>query len=83
VPVVTDVNKPINTMLLALKLSPDYHKMSATPDVVADPTNDGTLRPNLELEVSTGDNFEPLFCLQFDSHNNLPPNVEKDDPFSI
>jgi len=41
--VVTDVNKPINTMLLALKLSLDYHKMSATPNVVADPIDDGTL----------------------------------------
>jgi hypothetical protein len=57
--------------------------MSAIPDVVADPTNDGTLWPNLEPEASTGDHFEPLFWPQFDSRYNLPPNVEKNNPFSI
>jgi hypothetical protein len=33
--------------------------MTAIPDVVADLSDDGTLRPNI------GDHFEPLFCPEF------------------
>jgi hypothetical protein len=57
--------------------------MSGIPDVVADPTDDGTLRPNIEPEPTTGDHFEPLFCPEFEQCTNLPPEVKSDDPFAI
>jgi hypothetical protein len=51
-------------------------------DVVADPTDDGTLRPNIAPEP-TRDHFEPLFTPQFPLTKTLPPDVDPDDPFSI
>ena len=57
--------------------------MSPIPEVVADPTDDGTLRPNIEPEPTTGDHFEPLFCPEFPHSQALPPDVESDDPFGI
>ncbi len=57
--------------------------MSPIPEVVADPTDDGALRPNIEPEPTTGDHFEPLFCREFPHSQTLPPDVESDNPFSI
>jgi hypothetical protein len=58
-------------------------KMSAIPDVVPDPTDPGTVQPNIEPEPTTGDHFEPLFCSDFEHQINLPPGVDRNDPFSI
>jgi hypothetical protein len=57
--------------------------MNAIPDTVADTTDDGTLRPNIEPESTTGDRFEPLFCPEFSPIKMLLPNIESDDPFGI
>jgi hypothetical protein len=51
-------------------------------EVVADPTDDGTLRPNIAPEP-TGGYFEPLFCPKFPSQRTLPPHVETNSPFAI
>jgi hypothetical protein len=51
-------------------------------EVVADLTDDGTLRPNIAPEP-TGDYFEPLFAPQFPPKKTLPSDVDPDDPFSI
>ena len=52
-------------------------------ETVADSTDPGTLRPNIELETTTGDYFEPLFCPEFEHRTNLPPGLKKDDVFGI
>jgi hypothetical protein len=39
--------------------------MSAIPGAVADPTDNGTLRPNIEPEPAAGNHFRPLFCPEF------------------
>ena len=52
-------------------------------DVAADPTDLGTLRPDIEPETTTGDYFEPLFCPEFEPRTNLPNNVKDDDVFGI
>jgi hypothetical protein len=49
--------------------------MGAT-DVVPDPTDEGTLRPNIEPEPTTGDHFEPFFCPEFEHRTNLPPDID-------
>jgi hypothetical protein len=36
--------------------------MSAVPDAITEPTDNGTLRLNIEPAVKTGDQFEPFFC---------------------
>jgi hypothetical protein len=51
-------------------------------EVVADPTDDGTLRPNVAPEP-TGDYFEPLNATPFEPTKALPPDVETDNPFAI
>jgi hypothetical protein len=51
-------------------------------EVVADLTNDGTLRPNIAPEP-TGDYFEPLFTPDFSQEKTLLPDVDPDDLFSI
>lgn len=40
-------------------------EMSAIPNFVADPTDGGTLWPNIEPEPSASDHFVPLFGLEF------------------
>jgi Transposase IS4 len=57
--------------------------MRPIPEVVPDPTDDGTLRPNIEPDPTTGDHFEPLKYPKFDPAVTLPPDVESDDPFGI
>jgi hypothetical protein len=57
--------------------------MPLIPDVVADSTDTGTLRPDISPEPTTGDHFEPLFCPDFPHSVTLPPDVEPDDPFGI
>ena len=54
--------------------------MSAIPEVVADPTASETLSTNIEPEFTTGDHFEPLFCLDFEHQINLQPNVDRNNP---
>jgi hypothetical protein len=67
-------------MTFALKLSPVLPKITQITEAVADNTDDGTLRPNLEPEPTIGDYFEPLSCLKFSPCQILPPDVESDDP---
>lgn len=43
----------------------------------------GTLRPNLPPEPTTGDNFDPLPHPEFESHINLPKDVNPMDPIAI
>jgi hypothetical protein len=57
--------------------------MSPILEVVADLTDDRTLQPNIELEPTTSDHFELLFCLEFLHSQALPPDVESDNPFRI
>jgi hypothetical protein len=52
-------------------------------ETVADSTDPGTLRPNIEPETTTGDYFEPLFCPEFEHRTNLPPGLKKDDVFGF
>ena len=55
-------------------------------NVVGDPTDpNGTLRPNLQPEIGTGDgdHYEPLICPEFDRIINLPTGVDKADPLAI
>ena len=52
-------------------------------DTVADSTDPGTLRPNIEPEKDVGDHFEPLFCPEFEPRINLPENVPQNDVFGI
>jgi hypothetical protein len=57
--------------------------MSAIPDVNADPTNGGTLRPNIGPEPTTGDHFVPLFSPEFPLAAARPPGVEPYDSSGI
>ena len=53
-------------------------------NVVGDPTDPkGTLRPNLHLEIGTGDHYEPLFCPEFDRIINLPTGIDRANPLAI
>jgi hypothetical protein len=53
-------------------------------NVVGDPIDPkGTLRPNLRLEIGTGDHYEPLFCPEFDRIINLPTGVDRANPLAI
>jgi hypothetical protein len=50
---IADVN---NTLTTTYAFAPKYHRiitqMSAIPDFIADPTDDGTLRPNIKPEFT-------------------------------
>ena len=53
-------------------------------NVVGDPTDPrGTLRPNLHLEIGTGDYYKLLFCPEFDRIINLPIGIDRTDPLAI
>ena len=53
-------------------------------NVVGNPTDlKGILRPNLYLEIGTGDYYEPLFYFKFDRIINLPPNINRADLLTI
>ena len=45
------------------------------PGTRLDPTDTGTLRPNLPPLEKPGTQFEPLEYPQFDRKINLPPNI--------
>jgi hypothetical protein len=79
---VPDINEPQNNIPIKLLLT-IITKMPLIPDVVADPTDTGTLRPDILPEPTTSDHFEPLFCPDFPYSITLPPNIEPDDPFGI
>jgi len=57
--------------------------MSPIPDVIADPADTGTLRPDISPELTTRDHFDPLFCPDFPHSVTLPPDIQPDDPFGI
>jgi hypothetical protein len=48
-----------------------------------DPTDTGTLRPNLEPLEKKGTQFQPLKCPQFDQKINLPDHVTPSDALGI
>jgi hypothetical protein len=80
---VVDVNKPINTNATCTQTVTSLPKITRITEVVAENTHDGTLRPNLDPEPTTGDHFEPLSCLKFPPCQTLPPEVESGNPFGI
>ena len=57
--------------------------MSELQDVIPDPTDSGTLRPDLPPTSKTGTKFEPMEYPEFDSKINLPPHIKPRDAFSI
>jgi hypothetical protein len=50
---------------------------------VADPTDPGTLRPNLTPEPTTGSVFNLPDFPDFDHHIELPNNIDNTDAFAI
>ena len=57
--------------------------MSELHDVVPDPTDSGTLRPDLPPTSKLGTKFEPMECPEFDFKINLPPHIKPRDAFGI
>ena len=52
-------------------------------EVVPDPTDTGTLRPNEKLLRQRGTHFVPLECPDFDYSINLPPHAQPHQAFNI
>jgi hypothetical protein len=48
-----------------------------------DPTDPGTLRPNVPPIESRGDEFVPMKCPDFDLEITLPDHVSPDDPITL
>lgn len=48
-----------------------------------DPTDPGTLRPNVPPIESRGDEFLPMECPDFDLEITLPDHVSPDDPITL
>jgi hypothetical protein len=52
-------------------------------DIVFDPTDKGTLRPNTTLLQKKGDAFKPMELPDFDWDITLPENVSLDDSITL
>ena len=52
-------------------------------EAIADPTDPGTLRPNLPPEPAIGDHYNLRKYPQFHRKINLPPGVDNTDAFGI
>lgn len=48
-----------------------------------DPTDQGTLRPNIALLQEKGDEFKPIECPDFEFQITLPSGVTADDPIGL
>jgi hypothetical protein len=48
-----------------------------------DPTDQGTLRPNIPPLREKGDKFLPMQCPDFEPYITLPPGLEPNDPIGL
>jgi len=49
---------------------------------VSDPTDPGTLRPNV-APLEKGDEFIPMECPDFECQITLPPGIRANDPIAL
>ena len=52
-------------------------------DIINDPTDRGTKRPNAKLLLKAGRKFIPMILPDFDFEITLPDDVSPDDPISL
>jgi hypothetical protein len=79
-------NKHVNNEAIRIIISIYLFQLanSMPQNVVGDPTDPrGTLRPNLQPEIGTGDHYEAMFCPEFDRIINLPLSIDRTDPLAL
>jgi hypothetical protein len=52
-------------------------------DVINDPTDKGTKRPNAKPIITAAHEFFPIYLPDFDFKITFPDNVSPDDPISL